>query len=86
MSGFGTGGYVPETQLTMVHAGETIIPPPGTPERELMTREAPTRVGRQYVNVIIRPLMFPRGDKYIVDFVIEDIKHGRKIPIEAIGG
>ena len=42
--------------------------------------------GRQEVHVHIKPLVFPRGDKYIVDFVIEDIKHGRKIPIEAVGG
>ena len=87
LSGFQTGiAHVPETQLAMVHAGETIIPPPGTPERRFIPRETTAGTGRQYVHVTMKPLLIPRGDKYIVDFVIEDIKHGRKIPIEAIGG
>ncbi|GAG57012.1 unnamed protein product, partial [marine sediment metagenome] len=49
-------------------------------------REIEPEVEKQYTQIFIKPLVFPRGDKYVVDFVIEEIKHGRKIPIEAVGG
>jgi len=90
------GAVITSPQLVMAHGTpskpEYFIPhdrlmnfptAPAMPAREMTS---PMRAEKQEINITIKPIVIPRADKYVVDFVIEELKHGRKIPIGAIGG
>jgi len=48
---------------------------------------APTRQGNMQPAIYIRPVVIPRGDKYVIEFLTDAMRHGQmRVPAGAVGG
>jgi hypothetical protein len=47
----------------------------------------PNRPGNTQPAIYIRPVVIPRGDKYIIEFLTDAMRHGQmRVPAGAVGG